>query len=631
MQNRVDQQFGKYRLLRLLGHGGFAEVYLGQHIHLESLAAVKILNTPVNSQMFSEEARILAKLEHEHIVRVIDYDFQVNIPFLVMEYAPHGTMRSHYPQGRRLEIFEIRKYVSQVASALQYAHDQNVLHHDIKPENMLFGTKNEVLLSDFGLAVVMANSSTHYSKSLAGTAIYMAPEQIEGATSPASDQYALGIVVYEWFCGEPPFRGSIREIIGQHLGKAPPYFGEKDISVSLAVEAVVRKALAKEPEQRFASVQEFALAFQGSLQCPNTDISTGTAQDDQSLAFPLPELFSPMTHHLEDLPDLLVSRQSPLQPKPDTQQRDLELSPGFFSPVAPTQQQNSDQQRIISPHLGVPTQSDFYSATPGPVDKPKRRALNALLGFFLVLLLGSGVTGVYYFSQRNSLGTAGNSSASRIDSDATATAQADTATATTFAQASATANALPQIYYAKAPGPGCDKGSGQWTLTTGEIICEANGTLFPVGGSSEGYFLMNFGWPGHSFPQAYTLNVTVTNPTPHTCVDFWVRRTISTFTGYGLAVCAHGSVFIDRNNPAGNPTVLTGGQFANVSTYFQLTATVNGPRLTLDVYSNNDDHTINLTTTDSTYMDTDYISLEVYADAGTPSAELSEFRYTSQV
>ncbi len=263
------QQLGNYRLLRLLGRGGFAEVYLGEHIHLSTPAAIKILHTQLTREdimRFRDEARTIARLSHPHIVRVLDFAVEGGTPFLVMEYAPGGKLRKLHPSGTRLQLETIVSYVQQVASALQHAHDQRLIHRDVKPENMLLGAHEEVLLSDFGLAVLAPRSESHGTHALAaqvaGTSLYLAPEQLHGHPCPASDQYALAVVVYEWLCGRAPFRGTLVEIAMQHLSMSPPPLRKQGLDLSTAIEEVVLKALTKEPEQRFASVQDFASALE---------------------------------------------------------------------------------------------------------------------------------------------------------------------------------------------------------------------------------------------------------------------------------------------------------------------------------------------------------------------------------
>ncbi len=267
MTDQVGQQFGNYQLTRLLGEGGFAQVYLGEHIYLGTQAAIKLLSMQLNDEnreAFLIEARTLGRLIHPYIVRVLDFGVKEKIPFLVLDYAPNGTLRQRHPYGTRVPLSTVVSYVKQVAEALQYAHDQKLIHRDVKPENMLLGRLNEVLLSDFGLAL-MAQSTRLQSLQdveVGGTLAYIAPEQIQGKPRPASDQYSLGIVVYEWLSGERPFRGTLNEIISQQLGSAPLPLREKIPTISPEVEQVVMTALEKEPRKRFGSVREFALALE---------------------------------------------------------------------------------------------------------------------------------------------------------------------------------------------------------------------------------------------------------------------------------------------------------------------------------------------------------------------------------
>src|SRR5437868_12426444 len=144
---REGQHLGNYRLLRLLGQGGFADVYLGEHLHLNTQAAIKVLHTHLMShdiEPFRTEARTIARLVHPHIVRILDFDVEEDLPFLVMDYAPNGTLRKHYARGVPLPPATILSSVKQVATALQYAHASKLTHRDVKPENMLLGINGEV-------------------------------------------------------------------------------------------------------------------------------------------------------------------------------------------------------------------------------------------------------------------------------------------------------------------------------------------------------------------------------------------------------------------------------------------------------------------------------------------------------
>jgi len=184
-----------------------------------------------------------------------------------MEYVDGGNLRQHYPKGTRVPLDVVVHMTAQVASALQYAHDQNLIHRDVKPENMLWRADGVVLLSDFGLVTVAhASSSVSSFQLYGGTLPYMAPEQQKGKPQAASDQYALAVVVYEWLAGARPFQGTIPEIALQHLQVPPPSLRDQLPALPITVEQVVLKALAKEPRDRFTRVQDFANTLQEASQ-----------------------------------------------------------------------------------------------------------------------------------------------------------------------------------------------------------------------------------------------------------------------------------------------------------------------------------------------------------------------------
>ncbi len=272
MTDRVGQQLGHYRLLRLIGQGGFADVYLGEHIHLHTHAAIKVLQMRLvdsNMEQFRNEAQIVASLIHPNIIRVLDFGVEDGIPFLVMDYASNGTLRQRHPKGIPLPLTTIIPYVRQVASALQYAHDRKLIHRDVKPENILLGSNNMVLLSDFGLALFARTTELLSTQKGAGTALYISPEQLQGKPTFASDQYSLAVVAYEWLCGKRPFEGDIWALFHQHMYVAPPPLRQTCPDVPAAVEEVILRALAKEPQQRFPSVTDFAIALKKACQPPS--------------------------------------------------------------------------------------------------------------------------------------------------------------------------------------------------------------------------------------------------------------------------------------------------------------------------------------------------------------------------
>ncbi len=276
MSSRVGQQLGNYQLIQYLGKGSFAEVYLGGHIHLGTLAAVKVLQTGLmDSEAFRIEARIAASLIHPNIVRVLEFGTEDETPFLVMDFAPYGSLRQRHAVGERVPLPAVISYVKQVADALQYAHDESLVHRDVKPGNMLIGRRQEVLLSDFGIATLARPSAAQQSHKTSGTTLYMAPEQLRGRPCAASDQYSLGIVVYEWLCGAPPFTGpSSLEIALKHISEPPPPLQAIVPSISSAVEQVVLRAIAKDAGQRFESVEAFAAALEQASRLDESRMST---------------------------------------------------------------------------------------------------------------------------------------------------------------------------------------------------------------------------------------------------------------------------------------------------------------------------------------------------------------------
>ena len=269
MVDYVGQQLGNYQLTRLIGEGAFAQVYLGEHIYLDTQAAIKILNTQSADypmDWFRTEARTIARLIHPNIVRVLEFGVRDTTPFLVLDYAPNGSLRQRYPNGTQLPLSTVVSYAKQAADALQYVHDEKLVHRDVKPENLLLGRRNEVLLSDFGIALLMQTFHSGNVQNVAGTLAYMAPEQIQGQPSQASDQYSLGIIVYEWLAGRPPFQGSFAEVVSQHLAAPPPSLSSKVPAITSAVERVIMTALEKDPNKRFGSVRAFARALEQASQ-----------------------------------------------------------------------------------------------------------------------------------------------------------------------------------------------------------------------------------------------------------------------------------------------------------------------------------------------------------------------------
>lgn len=178
--NRVGEQFGDYRLLRVLGTGGFGQVYLGEHRHDGTHAAIKVLYTQLTGseelKAFLNEARTF-RLQHPNIVRLLDFGVGPgDTPYLAMEYAPYGTLRTRHAKGTRVPLEDICTYIIPIANALQYAHERHLVHRDVKPENMLIGPQQQIWLSDFGIMTTAHSTHSMQAASVVGTWAYIAPE-----------------------------------------------------------------------------------------------------------------------------------------------------------------------------------------------------------------------------------------------------------------------------------------------------------------------------------------------------------------------------------------------------------------------------------------------------------------------
>jgi eukaryotic-like serine/threonine-protein kinase len=382
MADRVGQQLGNYRLVRLLGQGGFAEVYLGEHVYLDTAAAIKILHTRLDDddvEHFRAEARTVARLVHPNIVRVLEFNVQDGTPYLVVDFAPNGTLRKRHPRSIPVPLSTVVGYVRQIASALQYAHEQKVIHRDVKPENMLVGRRNEILLSDFGIAVV-AQSSRYSSgnskvQDMAGTIAYMAPEQIHAQACPNSDQYSLGIVIYEWLSGARPFQGSFTEIAVKQTMAAPPPLREKIPTFSPEVEQVVMKALSKDPKDRFEDVQVFAVALEHAARETSGNVSaTGDVSLLQAQTSSSVETIQLSNQEALSADLLTVPSLPPLDLPPNTTSLLREASSSLETPVV-------DQGQVI--------------ALPPVVQQapllPRRKVILGLAGVAILGAVGGGL------------------------------------------------------------------------------------------------------------------------------------------------------------------------------------------------------------------------------------------------
>ena len=281
------ERIGRYEILERVASGGQGTVYRARDTVLDRVVAVKVINQnteddPAYLEALQREARLAARLDHPNITRVHDFQVEDGVPYIVMEFIPDALDR----QLRGNERLPWRRAVEiglQTSRALQHAHDQGVVHRDIKPQNILLRETGAAAVSDFGIARAFASSTRSQSGGVMGTPAYMSPEQWEGdAVDSRLDQYGLGIVLYEIITGSPPFQGDSWGAIYVQHREAPVPPISNSLQVPDEVEIVIRKTLEKSADDRYGSASELADALEGVLtgappQGPKTAVSAPTS------------------------------------------------------------------------------------------------------------------------------------------------------------------------------------------------------------------------------------------------------------------------------------------------------------------------------------------------------------------
>jgi serine/threonine protein kinase len=267
----VNALAGRYEVERRLGRGGMATVFLGRSVTTGQAVAIKVLRpelvVTLAADRFLREIEILGRLRHPNILPLLDSGASGTVVYHVSPYASDGTLADRLQARGSLALPETVAIVRQVADALEYAHARRVVHRDIKPANILF-EGDRVLVCDFGVArAVLEAASDHISSSglIVGTPTYTSPEQAAGVTPDGrTDLYALGCVVYEMLCGEPPFRGPTPQaVLAKHAAQPPPSLRSVRPELPEHAERAVLAALAKHPQDRPATVGAFARLLAG--------------------------------------------------------------------------------------------------------------------------------------------------------------------------------------------------------------------------------------------------------------------------------------------------------------------------------------------------------------------------------
>lgn len=417
-------QNGRYVPVRQLGSGSMGEVYLVEDTVIDRKVAIKIMRADPSGypdtaaiadavRLFKREAQAIARLEHPHILPLYDFGEEKReravFTYMVMPYCPEGSLtdwlQQHYPNGP-VPIEEAACFIEQAAMALQYAHDHKIIHQDVKPSNFLLRVHAQgqqlpdLLLADFGIARTNAGATVANTTNAGprGTPRYMPPEQWEGKPVAASDQYALAVTAYQLLTHTYPFQGEqMHQVMYQHVFTAPKSPGQLNPQISATLEAVILRGMAKKPEERFPSVQDFALAFRRAL-TPAGSITFSTTGPTQDLEVAPNRQQTPPPQAPASANQVPQRPISPPQGMPGVSPASSPVAPTFVNAPQPVQyaQQISAP---VTPWLGEAPTDPSYSGWQAKPERPTRKSKKTLFLSLalLALLIGAGLG--YYFIQ----------------------------------------------------------------------------------------------------------------------------------------------------------------------------------------------------------------------------------------
>jgi serine/threonine protein kinase len=377
----IGQSLGHYHILEQLGEGGMATVYKAYDTHLERDVAVKVIRldqfSPASLRevltRFEREAKSLARLTHPNIVNISDYGEQDNIPYLVMEYLPGGTLKDKL--GKPMRWQEVCKLLLPIAQALDFAHEQNLIHRDVKPSNILLTKKGQPMLTDFGIAKILdAGGQTLTATGVGiGTPEYMAPEQWMGKTTHQSDIYSLGVVMYEMITGRPPFTADTpAAILIKQINDPLPRPTQFISDLPEAVEKVLIKAMAKESSDRYHTMDDLAKALEGLL------------LSDTTREMSIPPILASVDNRTLDteLPNSPESKKD-----------------SGLKTVAVIEKKVAESETIVNSHPSMPSEAEMSSGKPaiGEADKlagkmPQRQWIWVIAGLAVIGGLWLGIS-----------------------------------------------------------------------------------------------------------------------------------------------------------------------------------------------------------------------------------------------
>ncbi len=426
----IGETVGPYQIIQQLGQGGMATVYKAYHAALDRYVAIKALHPafmddPSFLSRFQREARVVARLEHPNIVPIFDYAEHEGRPYLVMKYIEGETLKASLERSA-LPPAEILRVVEAVGSALSYAHQRGILHRDVKPSNVLMAADGQIYLADFGLArIAQSGELSLTSDRMVGTPQYISPEQAMSRPDldARTDIYSLGVMVYEMVVGRVPFSADTPfAVIHDHIYSPLPPPRTINPAVSLAMERVLLKALAKDPPGRFCEAMEFVRAFRVAVNPatdnnpPQPDLVSPVVPADERATLPAATM-PPATQDTagmaeQDLQGPASGLELPAVGNPAAALQDgmaatLEPTtpPGAGDPVEPSLAHMSPPDHPLPAPPAPPLPESVSGSVPPPAALDRRQRPTCLRGCFiggliLAVLMLVLVVGLGWFKNR---------------------------------------------------------------------------------------------------------------------------------------------------------------------------------------------------------------------------------------
>lgn len=439
---REEKQLDRYRIERLLGSGGMGDVYLAQDTLIQRQVAIKMVRIETESleeqeneaiRLFLREVKAISMLDHPYILPLYEYGQEQsdgkNMIYLVMPYRAEGSL-AQWSKEHTLTPQDMAHFIQLAASALQHAHDHQIIHQDVKPANFLIRSRArmrpDLLLADFGIARLAANTS-NASQTVRGTPAYMPPEQWQAKPVPATDQYALAVMAYALLTERLPFQGTPTQMMYQHAQTPPPAPRQFNPRLPAEVDVVLLRALSKQPSARYPSIIAFAQALdqaigKGATTQENALEST-LISNGQAYAHPM------ANQHPQSEPPSLIP---PPPPHIANQLQREQLAHGVATPPY----YNQANPTLLPLSNSSPIQANARPHT-------RRKWQIALIGVISLALLASLLAGISTYQHQAQQASHATASAQANTQNTQHQQQAKNTTATAIVQATASASAFP--------------------------------------------------------------------------------------------------------------------------------------------------------------------------------------------